>query len=557
MNSPNVIFILTDDQGYGDLSCHGSPIIRTPCLDTLHKESVRFTDFHVAPMCTPTRGELLTGLYALRNGATSVSSGRTLLDPSLPTMADIFTANGYRTGHFGKWHLGDNHPYQPQDRGFQETIHHPAWGITSAPDYFGNDYFDDSFRHNGVIEPFEGYCTDVWFEQATKWIEKQGDRPFFAYIATNAPHTPHWVPDEYRQPYLDQVDYTVASFYGMIANIDENVGKLDAFLTERGLRDNTILLFMADNGTATGENVYNAGMRGKKTSLYEGGHRVPFFIRWPNGQLGKPRDIPDTAHGIDFLPTAIELCGLDIPKDVTFDGVSLAGRLLREEPIDDRMLLVQYGTAQRTRKGNATVLWNRWRLVDSEELYQLDEDPGQASNVADEHPDVVEKMRARYETWWGELGENLDVYHSIPIGTESENPARLSSCEWIGVYCDNPKAIRGCVMDSGPWQLHVSRSGTYDVTLRRWPEESGLAISDPAPVMEGVDGTLPEGKALPVVRAWIGIGDVEREVDVGSDDRAVTFRIDLSEGPTTLQTWWIDKDGNRLAGAYYATVERI
>ena len=566
MNSPNVIFILTDDQGYGDLSCHGNPIIQTPCLDGLHEESVRFTDFHVAPVCAPTRGELLSGLYAFRNGATFVAWGRSLLDPSLPTMADVFTANGYRTGHFGKWHLGDNYPYRPQDRGFQETINHPAWGITSVPDYFGNDYFDDSFQHNGVIEPFEGYCTDVWFEQAIKWIERQGDQPFFAYIATNAPHRPHWVPDEYRQPYLDQVDYEVASFYGMIANIDENVGKLDTFLAERGLRDNTILIYMTDNGTATGENVYNAGMRGKKTMLYEGGHRVPFFIRWPNGQLGKPRDIHDTAHGTDLLPTVIELCGLNTPEGVTFDGVSLAGCLLRGESTDDRMLFVQYGHAQsqrdhyeweRTGQGNAAVLWNRWRLVDSEELYQLDDDPGQASNVADEHSDVVAKMRARYETWWDELGGNLDVYHSIPIGTESENPVRLSPCDWIGVFCDDQSHIRGCVMDSGLWQLHVARSGTYDVTLRRWPEESGLAISSPAPVMEGVDGTLPEGKALPVVRAWIGIGDVEHEVDLGSDDHAVTFRIGLQEGPTTMQTWWLDKDGNRLAGAYYATVERI
>ena len=311
MNKPNVIFVLTDDQGYGDLACHGNPIIKTPNLDALHDESIRFTDFHVAPMCTPTRGELLTGQDALRNGATFVCMGRSLMNPELPTLADIFAMNGYRTGHFGKWHLGDNYPYRPQDRGFHETIHHPAWGITSAADYFGNDYFDDHYRHNGTIEAFEGYCTDVWFDEAMDWIEEQDDAPFFAYIATNAPHTPLWVPDEYRQPYLDHVAYNVASFYGMIANIDDNMGKLDAFLHKTGLRDNTILIFMTDNGTANGETVYNAGMRGKKTTLYEGGHRVPFFIRWPEGQLGEPRDIPDPTHGTDVLPTLISLCDLD------------------------------------------------------------------------------------------------------------------------------------------------------------------------------------------------------------------------------------------------------
>ena len=563
MNQPNVIFILTDDQGYGDLSCHGNPIIKTPNLDALHDESVRFTDFHVAPMCTPTRGELLTGQDALRNGATFVCMGRSLIDLELPTMAEFLVNSGYRTGHFGKWHLGDNYPYRPQDRGFQETIHHPAWGITSAADYFGNDYFDDTFRHNGTNEAFSGYCTDIWFDEARKWIERQDDQPFFAYIATNAPHTPLWVPDEYRQPYLDHVDYNVASFYGMIANIDENVGKLVSFLDESGLRDNTILIYMTDNGTATGENVYNAGMRGKKTTLYEGGHRVPFFIRWPEGRLGKPRDIPDTTHGQDLLPTLIDLCDLEAPHDTPFDGVSLAGPLREQAALEDRMLVVQYGhTVQardrmRTGKGNAAVLWNRWRFVDDEELYDLHDDPGQERNVADSHPDVVERMRGHYDAWWDDVGENLDLYHPISIGAEGENPTRLSSCDWMGVYCDNPSGVRGCVMDSGVWQLNVEQSGSYDVTLRRWPEESGLGIADPAPVMEGVGGTLPEGKALLVARAWIHCGEDEQEMEVGSDDRGVTFSVELSEGPTTLQTWWIDRERNRLAGAYYVSVERF
>ncbi|MYD59883.1 MAG: arylsulfatase [Gemmatimonadetes bacterium] len=562
MDKPNVIFVLTDDQGYGDLSCHRNPIIKTPNLDALHNESIRFTDFHVAPMCTPTRGELLTGQDALRNGATFVCMGRSLMNPEVPTMADIFGLNGYRTGHFGKWHLGDNYPYRPQDRGFQETIHHPAWGITSAADYFGNDYFDDHYRHNGTIEAFEGYCTDVWFDEAMDWIEKQDDMPFFAYIATNAPHTPLWVPDAYRQPYLDQVAYNVASFYGMIANIDENMGKLDAFLRKTGLRDNTILIFMTDNGTANGETVYNAGMRGKKTTLYEGGHRVPFFIRWPEGQLGDPRDIPDPTHGTDVLPTLISLCGLDEPEGTACDGVSLTDLLREREELEDRMLVVQYGHNvpkgnRTTRKGNAAVLWNRWRLVDYTELYHLDSDPAQEHNIADQHPDIVQKMRAHYDAWWDALGKNLDIYFPISVGTEEEISTRLSSCDWMGVYCDNPGGVRGCVMDSGIWQLAVTQSGKYDITLRRWPRESNLAITAPAPVMEGVDGTLMAGKALPVDRAWMQIGGSEQEMDVRPDDLSVTFTVDLSSGPATLQTWWIDANGNRLAGAYYVTVERI
>ena len=563
MSKPNVIFVLTDDQGYGDLSCHGNPVIKTPYLDVLREESVRFTDFHVSPMCTPTRGELMTGQDALRNGATFVCMGRSLINPELPTVADIFGNNGYRTGHFGKWHLGDNYPYRPQDRGFRETIHHPAWGITSAADYFGNDYFDDTYRHNGEYEAFEGYCTDVWFDEAMKWIERSDDGPFFAYIATNAPHTPLWVPDKYRQPYLEQVDYPVASFFGMIVNIDENMARLDAFLKEKGLYDNTILIYMTDNGTANGEPVYNAGMRGKKTMLYEGGHRVPFFIRWPEGGLGVPRDISDMTHGTDFAPTLVSLCGLETPEGSAFDGVSLAGLLRGEcDHLEDRMKVVQYGQTENkerrfTGKGNAAVLWDRWRLVDYEELYNLDDDPGQKNNIADQHLDVVEKMQAHYDGWWNELGNNFERYYPISIGTNIENPARLSSCDWLRVYCDNPNGVRGCVMDSGIWQLAVSQDGTYEITLRRWPEESGLAITAPAPVMEGVDGTLQAGKALPAVRAWMQIGKSVQETEVQVDDAAVTMTVDLEEGPTHLQTWWIDEKGEHLAGAYYVTIERV
>ena len=563
MSKPNVIFVLTDDQGYGDLSCHGNPVIKTPYLDALREESVRFTDFHVSPMCTPTRGELMTGQDALRNGATFVCMGRSLINPELPTIADIFGNNGYRTGHFGKWHLGDNYPYRPQDRGFQETIHHPAWGITSAADYFGNDYFDDTYRHNGEYEAFEGYCTDVWFDEAMKWIEQGDDGPFFAYIATNAPHTPLWVPDKYRQPYLEQVDYPVASFFGMIVNIDENMARLNAFLKEKGLYDNTILIYMTDNGTANGEPVYNAGMRGKKTMLYEGGHRVPFFIRWPEGGLGVPRDISDMTHGTDCAPTLVSLCGLEPPEGTAFDGVSLAGLLRGEcDHLEDRMKVVQYGQTENkerrfTGKGNAAVLWDRWRLVDYEELYNLDDDSGQKNNIADQYPDVVEQMQAHYDGWWSELGENFERYYPISIGTDIENPTRLSSCDWLRVYCDNPGGVRGCVMDSGIWQLAVSQDGAYEITLRRWPKESGLAITAPAPVMEGVDGTLMEGKALPAVRAWMQIGKSVQETEVQVDDAAVTMTVDLEEGPTHLQTWWIDEKGERLAGAYYVTIERV
>ena len=563
---PNIIFVLTDDQGYGDLSCLGNPILKTPELDRLHADSVRLTDFHVAPMCTPTRGELMTGQDALRNGATFVCMGRSLLRADLPTMADILAENGYHTGHFGKWHLGDNYPYRPQDRGFHETIHHPAFGITSAADYYGNDYFDDHYRHKDEIKQYMGYCTDVWFEEAMRWMQGCHDRnePFFAYIATNAPHGPYWVPDEYRRPYLDGIRRDEASFFGMIANIDENMAQLEKFLQDNEIRDNTILIFMTDNGTAMGEGIYNAGMRGRKTSLYEGGHRVPCFIRWPAAGLEGGRDVGGVTRGVDILPTLIELCGLQAPDGWTCDGLSLAAHMRRpDKAVAERTSVVQYGHANEgartgfTGRDRAAVMWGRWRLVEGRELYNIGEDPGQQKDVAGANPELVKQLRGQYGAWWDGVSGTLTSYQPLTIGADAENPARLCSCDWAWVYADNQRGMRGPVMDSGTWHVEATRAGLYSFTLRRWPEESGLGISDPAPVMQGVDGSWPAGKALPVASAWLQVGRSEQTLPVPPDATAQTFEIAVERGPTTVKSWWHDEEGNQLAGAYYLTAERV
>ena len=562
---PNIIFVLTDDQGYGDLSCLGNPVLQTPTIDRLYADSVRLTDFHVAPVCTPTRGELMTGHDALRNGATFVCMGRSLLRADLLTMPDILAANGYHTGHFGKWHLGDNYPYRPQDRGFHETVYHPAWGITSAPDYFGNDYFDDHYRHREEIKQYRGYCTDVWFDEAITWMQGCHNRrePFFAYIATNAPHGPLWVPDQYRQPYLSDVRRNEASFFGMIANIDENMAQLERFLLDNEIRDNTILIFMTDNGTATGQDVFNAGMRGKKASLYDGGHRVPCFIRWPAAGIAGGQDVAGVTRGIDILPTLIDLCDLQAPDGWACDGLSLAANLRQPKmPVPDRLSVVQYGHPNEgiwghTAKNHAAVLWQQWRLVHGNELYDLQLDPGQTRNLAESNPDQVKRMQDHYEAWWAEVNQTLTRYQPLTIGSEAENPVRLSSSDWAWVYADNQPNLRGCVMDSGTWHVDAVRAGLYRFTLRRWPEESGLGISAPAPVMQGVDGSLPEGKALPVASAWLRAGHHEQTLPVPPDAAGQAFEIVLDQGPITVQSWWHDEQGNPLAGAYYLTVERL
>jgi arylsulfatase A-like enzyme len=575
---PNVILVLTDDQGYGDLGCHGNPVLKTPYLDKLADQSLRLVDFHVAPMCTPTRGELMTGRSALRNGAYCVCSGRTFIRRDIPTAAEIFARNGYQTGIFGKWHLGDNYPHRPRDRGFQRAVYHLGWGITSTPDYWNNDYFDDYFRDDGVVKEFPGYCTDVWFRAAIEWIRscRKAGEPFFAYIPTNAPHGPFFAPEKYKTPYK-HLDRDTAGFFAMIANIDENVAKLDQVLAETGLRDNTILIFMTDNGGTGGIKVYNAGMRGAKGSLYEGGHRVPCFVRWPRGGLRAPGNVEALTHSTDVLPTLVELCRLQ-PPGTPFDGVSLAP-LLKDEAqpeLAERMIVVQYGglDPSHPQQWDAAVLWNRWRLVKGTELYNLDGDPGQTHDVASQHPDLVARMRRHYEAWWAQVEPTLNEFERITLGAPEENPVRLSSLDWLA-----PKLVpaaqtvdirllgvpvvegslplgRPIPVLNGPWNVEVARDGLYGISLRRWPKEADAPLTAGLPAYRGVDGVFPEGKALPIAKARLKVGEVDVSQPVAEGDKAASFTVRLQTGKTQLQTWFYDARGEELCGAFYVEVRR-
>ncbi len=556
---PNIILILLDDVGYGDLSCHGNPVIKTPAIDKLHDESIRFTDFHVSPMCTPTRGQLMTGVDALRNGAMNVSSGRTMLRREFPTMAEIFAASGYHTAIFGKWHLGDNYPFRPQDRGFQESIWFPSSHVSSAPDYWNNDYFDDVYWHNGERQSFKGYCTDVFFKSAMDWMLEKAEtkKPFFCYLPLNAAHAPLFVPDKYREPYRNQKPQ-IASFYGMIANIDENIGRLEKCLIDNHLRENTIVIFMTDNGTATGDTVFNAGMRGKKISLYEGGHRVPMFIRWPAGKLRMPADLPHLTESQDLLPTLLDLCNVRKPRGTTFDGLSLAKLLRgRSDQLPDRMLVTQFSRMDRPEpaKGDATVLWNNWRLVSGTELYDISKDPGQNENVIERFPGIAERMKSHYETWWKGIAPKVNEFSAIHIGSDAENPTILTPCDWRDVFLDQQAQVRR-TEKNGTWTLYVERSGNYTISLRRWPREADLTIAEAAPEFKGVDGSYKAGTAFPIKSARLKIAACEETKTVSADAKEVVYNVSLPKGKTELQTWFIDADGKDLCGAYYVYVRR-
>jgi len=538
-SKPNVILVLTDDQGYGDLSCHGNPVLKTPHLDKLHGESIRFTDYHVAPMCTPTRGELLTGMQAFRNGAVFVCQGKSMFRRGIPSMADMFKAGGYTTGHFGKWHLGDNNPYRPQDRGFDETVHHGAWGITSMADHWGNDYNDDIYEHNGVRKQYKGYCTDVWFDEAMKWMaaKQKSKQPFFCYLPTNVPHWPHIVEKKYAAMCKGN------RFLGMIAQFDTNMGRLEKFLKESGLRDNTIMIFMTDNGTAGGHRIFNAGMRGHKTQYYEGGHRVPFFLRWPAAGLDKPRDIGELTHSTDVLPTLLDLCGLKNPAKAKFDGMSLVGLIKgKTDKLPDRKIVIQYRDFGRP----GVVLWKKWRLVHNRELYNIADDPGQKNNVITGQPEIAKALRAHYATWRTEMTPLQKEVNTISIGVETEPETFLCSANWIGSYADSWHNIRGGVKN-GYWDLQVEMSGKYEIEVCGWPKGSGVRPKDK---LRGINGR-------PVAGAKLKIGDQELTKKMAPTDACATFTVDLKKGDKPrLQSWFNNANGKDLGGSYFVYVTK-
>jgi arylsulfatase A-like enzyme len=552
---PNIILVMTDDQGYGDLSCHGNPILKTPNLDRLHAESVRFTDFHVSSFCTPTRAALMTGRYPGRTGAYRTSSGRTMLHTDERTVADVFSENGYATGMIGKWHLGDNAPHRPQDRGFQDVVWHRCGGVGQASDYWGNDYFDDTYERNGKFEKFEGYCTDVWFRESMHFIEKNKDKPFFLYLSPNAPHGPYRVDPKWAAPYEGKATWSNgANFYGMVANIDHNMGLLRERLDSLGLAENTILIFMTDNGTANGAKFegltseavqgFNAGMRGKKSSVYEGGHRVPFFIHWPAVGWVGGRDVPSIAAHIDVLPTLTELCGITIPDSHHPDGISFASLLKNPaEPAHRDHLIVQFQGGAYFREEpkaweHTCVLKDSWRLINGKELYNLETDPAQRNDVSNANPNVVAELRALYPDFWNSVSPRMTPV-SIDLGNPAQNPTVLCSQDWhmpTGNPPWNFNSINRLPRVTGPWKVNVKSAGRYRITLRQFPVEANKPVK----------GT----------RAKIQIAGQVEEAPVMNGAKSVVFELDLQAGKSELLTYLHDKQGE-AGGAYFTEVEAL
>lgn len=419
---PNIILVMPDDLGYGDYACLGNPITHTPSVDAFKKESLLFTQFHVSPTCSPCRSALMSGRHEFKNGVTHTILERERMNLKTFTLPQMLKTAGYTSGIFGKWHLGDEEPYRPENRGFDEVYIHGGGGIGqtfpgSCGDAPDNTNINPALWHNGKWEKTTGYCTDLFFTQAIKWMDAKrvAKQPFFAYIPLNAAHGPWVLPKEYYQQYLGKpgVSEDVAKFFGMLENIDTNFGALLAKLREWGIEDNTLVIYLGtDNGGfAEACKIFNAGMKGSKVTPYQGGTRSPGFFRWPAGGIPAGAECDALSAHLDLFPTLAEITGATLTAEVKqqVEGRSLLPLLKNPKAEWTDRTLVHHvgrwatGKATESKYTKCAIQNSRFTLVNNKELYDLKADPGETKNVIAEHPEVVAELRDTYERWWTDV----------------------------------------------------------------------------------------------------------------------------------------------------------
>lgn len=584
LTRPNIVFVLTDDQGYGDLGCHGNPIIQTPSIDSFHDRSVRFSQYHVGTTCAPTRSGIITGMNCNSAGVWHTIGGAALMRRGVKTLPEVLSENGYATGLFGKWHLGDDYPYRPHDRGFQETVYHRGGGLTQISDHWGNNCIDDTYLVNGKEKAFKGYCTDVFFGEAFKFIQAHQQEPFCCFITPNAPHTPYNVEKKYRDLYAGaDIPEDRKRFYGMITNIDENFARLEKLLHDLKLEENTILIFMTDNGTSGGceqdENQFitsgfNAGMRGKKAAPYDGGHRVPFFFRYPAGGITSGREISALTSYIDFMPTLLDFCGVKCPE---VEGRSLRpliqSKTVTPEFANRALVVDTQRLAHPVKWRLSSVMKGDWRMINGRELYDLSSDPEQRHDIAIQHPALVTELRGEYEKWWTLCSRQFDEVSPTHIGSAKCPQVNLTTQELrnedsnVVYHQGQVRAGQACL---GWWDIFAEQDCAYEVILRRWPEETGYAITggiEGFDVDPGPDAFLSptevqmyrDGKALDLYGAMLKIDDRSWYQDLGTDAKEATFTVEIKKGLHTLRAWFSGGNDIRNATAmtpYYVTIRK-
>ncbi len=538
---PNIILMMTDDQGYGDFGFTGSTELRTPNLDAMAARSAQMETFYVSPVCAPTRASLMTGRYNYRTGVVDTWLGRAMMHPEEVTLAEMLGEAGYATGIFGKWHLGDVYPMRPTDQGFDEALVHRGGGIGQPSDPPGGEgkYTDPILFHNGEPAPKEGYVTDVAFDAAMTWIEgaQRRGEPFFAYIATNAPHGPfHDVPEEEYAYYRERLGEgeeadRLARIYAMITNIDDNVGRLFDGLRALHLVENTVVVYLNDNGPNTRR--YVGEMRGMKGEVYEGGIRSPLLVHWPGRLQPGPASDRIAAH-IDVAPTLLEAAGVAPPPGRAMDGRSLMP-LLRREAVDwpDRTIVVQ------SHRGDVPVRYHhfavrsqRWKLLNNSgfgrhdlppgppafELYDIERDPGESENVVDRYPEVVAQMRAAYDRWFDDVGSTRpDNYapQRLHVGTPHENPVVLTRQDW---RYDAEEG--GWSRDAqGYWLLRVADKGPYELRVRFDSEDAPETLQVRSSDVELSQRLDPGARSATFRDVRLPEGDVRLDASLTNGDR--------------------------------------
>ena len=507
VSSPNVLLIITDDQGWGDVHSHGNSRLDTPVMDRLGNEGIRLERFFVSPVCAPTRAALLTGRYALRTGTHGVTRSRETMRTEEVTLAEVFRDAGYATGAFGKWHNGAHYPHDPNGQGFDEFL-----GFTAG---HWNNYFDTHLMHNGVWVQREGYVNDVFTDAAISFIKQHADRPFFTYVPYNTPHSPFQLPDRYFDKYKARgFDDKNAAVYGMVENLDDNIGRLLGTLDTLDIAENTIVIFVGDNGPNGGDR-YNGNMRGAKGSLHEGGVRVPFFIRWLGG-LPSGHVVRQNAMHIDVLPTLLELTGITSSNTLPLDGRSLVPLLQgTDQPWTDRALFNHRSWGGTVTPRPGAVRTQRWRAVNMGEawtLYDMYLDPGQQSDVAYQHPAVTDSLAGLFESWFDDVTETGFDPIPAPVGYAErpitilpgheatllpKNGAGISykvasgwANDWITNWTDR---------EAYPvWHINVVQEGRYAITLMytATPEQVGTKL-DVTLGTEQVTGTVTKAHDPP------------------------------------------------------------
>ncbi|MCJ8329718.1 MAG: arylsulfatase [Lentisphaeria bacterium] len=483
MNKTNILFWICDDLAYGDLSAHGNPYTHTVNLDRLHAESFRLERHCSGPLCSPARASLMTGRYHMRTGVIDTYCGRSIMHPDEKTLANYLQDADYTSGAFGKWHLGDCYPSRAMDFGFEETLLHNAGGIAQPGDLLENyqrgpeSYFDGLYLRNGAEEKSSGYCTDVFTDAAMDFMKtaKETDEPFFCYIASNAPHSPLIVDEKWSKKFNDLgLSESFANVYGMVENIDWNIGRLLDFLDEQDLADDTLVIFTSDHGPCSsakndaGESRFNCELRDIKGTLYEGGIRVPVLMRHKNLKANSTTRFPTSP--IDYLPTILDICGIETELKNPIDGLNLKPWLDDEQhPVPEREIYMQWHRGDRpVRYKNAAVIEADYKYyaAGEDELYKLAEDPHEERNLAQTEPEKLAELKAKYDSWFNDVGatRGTQTYDAIPIhiGTEHEplsrltlNDARLKENEgWLRDDLSVYWAIKNCSTDA------------YEITVR-------------------------------------------------------------------------------------------